>query len=209
MTQYTVALIDDEPDIIDDFLATAERVALNVEVIELIPDKETLVADIIRSNVDAVVIDYHLTDNRSDIKYDGAEVVSLLDKETFNFPKFIFTAFPSDAEDASNDINIVYEKGDDYTDFINRVIKQIEKHKKKFEEYELELNKLLLKSQTEILSIPEEEKIIELDSMIEKTLNKKNAIPISLKSTSTNDQLNKILSIASKLTEQLSSATHE
>jgi len=203
MNNYTVAFIDDDKGIIDDFLATAEQELLNVKVLKLVSQKDTLVSEIIEANVDAVIIDYHLTDTRSDIKYNGAEVVTLLDEETVNLPKFIFTAFSSSAEDASNDINIVYAKEGDFSPFIKKVIKQIEKYKKRIQSYEGELDALIQKSKQEKLSVKEEERALELDSIIEKTLNKKLSIPESLKKPSTISTLDKILAETREIVKEL------
>lgn len=209
MDNYTVVFIDDEQDIIDDFLATAEQQSLNVKVLNLVPNEEAMVQEIIQSNVDAIIIDYSLRDTRSDIKYNGVQILRLLEHDTYDFPKFILTGFSSLAEDASNDVNIVYAKEDDFTPFIQRVIKQITKHKEKMSTYEEELQALIKKSKNQNLSIPEEERIIELDSIIEKTLHKKTAIPISLKSPSTLQKLDELLSKTKKISEELTGKLDE
>ncbi|MFA5932862.1 MAG: hypothetical protein WCV81_01190 [Microgenomates group bacterium] len=203
MSNYNIAFIDDDQGVIDDFLVTAGNKSVDVQTFELSPDKESLVDEIAKSNVDAIVIDFHLADTRPNIKYDGAEVMNQLEEVTYNIPKFIFTAFSSAAEDKSNDINIVYEKEGDFGPFIDKVIKQIDKYKHRLEEYQEELMSLIEKSKTTKLNVEEEERALELDNIIEKSLNKRLSLPDSLKKPSTISTLDKLLSEAEQIVKEL------
>ena len=185
MNSHNVVFIDDDTNYIDDFRLAGEDLSVNVPVVELVPSINELVNTIIDINPDAVVVDFQLRETRSDIKYDGADVLKLLEEKTYDLPKFIFTSFPSEAEDAASDINIVYDKDSDKLNpLMARVVKQIDKHRKMLSLYDEELGSLLKKKGAGDISFKEEERIIELDSILEKTLNREAVIPDALKTTS-------------------------
>src|SRR3989344_9083437 len=162
MNSHNVVFIDDDTNYIDDFRLAGEDLSVNVPVVELVPSINELVNTIIDINPDAVVVDFQLRETRSDIKYDGADVLKLLEEKTYDLPKFIFTSFPSEAEDAASDINIVYDKDSDKLNpLMARVVKQIDKHGKMLSLYDEELGSLLKKKGAGDISFKEEERIIE------------------------------------------------
>ncbi|KKR16707.1 MAG: hypothetical protein UT45_C0004G0038 [Candidatus Daviesbacteria bacterium GW2011_GWA2_39_33] len=204
MNSHNVVFIDDDTNYIDDFRLAGEDLSVNVPVVELVPSINELVNTIIDINPDAVVVDFQLRETRSDIKYDGADVLKLLEEKTYDLPKFIFTSFPSEAEDAASDINIVYDKDSDKLNpLMARVVKQIDKHRKMLSLYDEELGSLLKKKGAGDISFKEEERIIELDSILEKTLNREAVIPDALKTTSVMTRLDEIFSKTKELVDEI------
>ena len=90
MNSHNVVFIDDDTNYIDDFRLAGEDLSVNVPVVELVPSINELVNTIIDINPDAVVVDFQLRETRSDIKYDGADVLKLLEEKTYDLPKFIW-----------------------------------------------------------------------------------------------------------------------
>lgn len=205
MSKHRVIYIDDSPEIIEDYMVYAEDFNLEIETVPLVPDINVIVSEIVNANAEAVIVDYLLSESRRDIKYNGTDILNLLEKKTEGVPKFIFTSYPIDAENAADDINIVYEKNnkENTSKFFERVIKQIDKAKGRLASEESELQTLITKSRNNVLSSIEEERLLELDTIIENKLHKPTALPNSLKQTSTIKTLNEILKKTSEIVTNL------
>jgi DNA-binding NarL/FixJ family response regulator len=204
MAKYRVAYIDESDVDIRKF----QRFARNYfEVIPFKPnrEKEITATAILESKVDAVIADFDLSEQDETIHYTGAELVSLILEERELFPVFILTSYEDDAVSKGEDVNIVYEKSEmaNGEKFLERVKNQIEKYYNKLDEAEKKLLALIEKGQQTKLDAQEEQELADLDSLIEKSLNKKIVVPDKIKKDTEEDKLGDLLKKVDELAKKL------
>ncbi|NHM07614.1 hypothetical protein G4D82_10305 [Flavobacterium sp. CYK-4] len=172
---------------------------------------EETIAEIFDSSVDAVVADFRLSEEDPTVHYNGSDVIKGVIEVRAEFPVFILTSFEDDAIDKGFDVNIVYEKKDiqESPKFFEKVITQIKKHIAKIENAEIRIKELIIKRQTEPLTLSEEEELIELDALVEKSLDKRNAIPPSLKANTNAERLNTLIEKTDALINEIKSKKNE
>ena len=153
----------------------------------------------------AVIADYDLSEQDPTIHYTGAEVIRGVLKEREYFPVFILTSYEDDAITAGDDVNIVYEKGENARDekFIERIKLQIEKYDHRVNQAQERLIQLLELRNERALTVTEEEETITLDSFLERSLNKPSQIPDELKTLSNKMQLAELLSKVDELLKKI------
>ena len=204
MSKYKIAYIDESDVDIRKF----QRFARNYfEVIPVKPnrEKEITAATILESHIDAVIADFDLSEQDETIHYTGADLVSLILEERELFPVFILTSYEDDAISKGEDVNIVYEKSEmaNGEKFLERVKTQIEKYYNKLNEAEIRLLALIEKGKAAKLDAQEEAELEELDSLIEKSLNKKIIIPDKIKKDTEEDKLGDLLKKVDELANKL------
>ena len=209
MTKYKIAYIDESEADIRRF----QRFSYNYfEVISFIP-KDTIEEtcnDILESHVDAIVSDFEFSEQLSTVHYDGTNLVSEFLKKRDNFPVFILTSFEDDAISKGEDVNIIYEKkemdeGEKGEKFLERVKAQIEKYKHKLETVENRLVELIAESKKRKLDAFEKQELAELDSKIEKALDKESQIPNILRDDNEANELSELLKKVDELAKKLES----
>jgi HPt (histidine-containing phosphotransfer) domain-containing protein len=204
MTKYKIAYIDESEADIRRF----QRFAYNYfEVIPFIP-KDTIEETcnkILESHVDAIVSDFEFSEQLSTVHYDGTNLVSEFLKKRENFPVFILTSFEDDAISKGEDVNIIYEKKemDEGEKFLERVKAQIEKYKHKLETEEDRLFELIAESKKRKLDAFEKQELAELDSKIEKALDKESQIPNILRDDNEANELSELLKKVDELAKKL------
>jgi HPt (histidine-containing phosphotransfer) domain-containing protein len=206
MSKYKIAYIDESEADIRRF----QRFSFNYfEVIPFIPKAsiEETCNDILESHVDAIVSDFEFSEQLSTVHYDGTNLVSLFLKKRENFPVFILTSFEDDAISKGEDVNIIYEKKemDEGQMFLERVKAQIEKYKHKLEAEENRLLELIAESKKRKLDAAEMEELAELDSKIEKALDKESRIPNILRDDKEASDLSELLKKVDELAKKLDS----
>lgn len=206
MSKYKIAFIDEVPEDIREFQRFASD-TFDVIPFAPLPDLDELVTVLIESHVQAVVVDHDLIefDKTESINYKGNDLVDKINELMQDFPVFVLTAYDEDAIDSNDDARIVHEKklmsaskeqAEIYelgVKFKRLISKQIEKYIRKLEDSERELLDLIEISKTRALTEPEEKELIYLDNFIEKSLNKKSAVPEDLKRFTNSERLEKIL----------------
>jgi HPt (histidine-containing phosphotransfer) domain-containing protein len=206
MTKYKIAYIDESEADIRRF----QRFSYNYfEVIPFIP-KDTIEEtcnDILESHVDAIVSDFEFSEQLSTVHYDGTNLVSAFLKKRENFPVFILTSFEDDAISKGEDVNIIYEKKEMDTGemFLERIKAQIKKYKHKLETDENRLLELIAESKKRKLNASEIEELSELDSKIEKALDKESRIPNILRNDKEASDLSELLKKVDELAKKLNS----
>jgi HPt (histidine-containing phosphotransfer) domain-containing protein len=209
MTKYRIAYIDESEADIRRF----QRFSYNYfDVIPFIPKDsvEETCNEILESHVDAVISDFEFSEQLSTVHYDGTNLVSLFLKKRENFPVFILTSFEDDAISKGEDVNIIYEKkemdeGEKGEKFLERVKAQIEKYKHKLETDENRLLELIAESKKKKLNAAEIEELSELDSKIEKALDKESRIPNILRDDKEASDLSELLKKVDELAKKLDS----
>ncbi len=215
MNNYKIAYIDESREEIEKFQRFCYPTFEVVKIIPL-PSKEETCSLILESHVDAVVSDFEFSEQASDIKYDGTDLISLFVSKREGFPVFIFTSYEDEAVRKSDDVNIIYEKGEKYlTDssgnisknekLIERIRLQIEKYKHKLEASESRILELIAESKRRSLDAIEIEELSELDSKIEKALDKESRIPNILRNDKEASDLSELLKKVDELAKKLDS----
>lgn len=181
--KYKIGIIDDEADTIRAFKRDVDG---DFEVFELniTNSISEIIEEIIDLKLKAVVVDYDLQNHR----FTGIDIIDELNKIALNFPAFVLTALDEEAEDYVDDVNMIYQKkGGSSGDVLNRRIKkQIENYDKNLEAARMEFQELI--SRREGLTVLDEERLIELDKIIESSVFKMGAIPDSVKMNLTFDK---------------------
>ncbi|MCD4746959.1 MAG: hypothetical protein K8R58_11745 [Bacteroidales bacterium] len=206
MSKYKVAFIDEFSEDVREFQRFAGD-TFDVVPITPLSDLDELVAVILESHVQAVVIDHNLIeyDKTESINYLGNDVVDKINEVLLDFPVFVLTSYDEDAIDRNDDARIVYEKKLMYASkeqtelfemglkFKRLISKQVEKYQRKIEDNEKELLKLINISKERALTEPEEKELMRLDNFIEMSLNKKGIVPEYLKQSTHSERLERLL----------------
>lgn len=211
---YKVAYIDEVDSDIRSFKRSVLlRANEKFEVVSFKPKSSITetVKEIFESHVDAIVADFRLSEEDPTVHYNGSDVIREILNIRKDFPVFILTSFEDDAIDKGFDVNIVYEKKEiqESPKFFEKVITQIKKHKAKVEMAEIRLLELIGKRKKEALTYAEEEELIELDSVIEKNLDKKGAIPDDFKKNTNTERLNDLINKTDELIREIKSKNND
>lgn len=209
MKEFNILFIDEEKDQQYNFLDYMDNVEDKVDVVCRYPsaNMEDMLQVIDDANPDAIVTDFQLNEIKTDITYNvpftGADIVDEYRQTRPEFPCFVITSFDEDAIISSKDVNLVYEKGilsggekDVKAKFYDKIIEQIKKYKQAIISAQDEISSLIEKKQTGKISLNEENRIIELDSFLEKTLDPSCRLPDSMKKP---ENLAKLSSLVDKV----------
>lgn len=208
---YKLLFIDEQQNDIDDFkdyvdqTSTSENFAVEFEY--PLEDLTEMIQLVISHDPDAIIVDYMLNEYKESIKhnvpYNGVELVQAISAIREGFPCFVMTSFDDQAVKSSQDVNIVYikdilhfseNKTQAKANFLERVESQILHYKAKLKYAEDQLTELLkLRSQGRA-SLEQESEIIRLDQLLEKAIDKRNAIPEEYKDLSNITKLSEIIS---------------
>jgi DNA-binding NarL/FixJ family response regulator len=217
---YKIIFIDEQKTDIEDFKDYVEETNSNekFEVIGEFPQEEfeEMVQVIFKHNPDAIITDFMLNEMKEDIKYNvpynGVQLVQEILSIRESFPCFVMTSFDDNAIKASDDVNLVYIKnilhGSEKAakvkaNFLQRVESQIIHYKSKIANAENKLRRLLELRDSNNATIEDEEEIIRLDHFLEKSIDKRNAIPEEYKSLSNTKRLKEIISKVDELLKKV------
>lgn len=204
MAKFKIAYIDESEADTRRF----QRFSFNYfDVIPIIPKDsiEDTCNEIQENHIDAIISDFDFSEQLSTVHYDGTDLVSLFLKKREGFPVFILTSYEDDAISKGEDVNIIYEKKemDEGETFLLRVKAQIEKYKHKLETDEARLLELIAESKKRRLNDLERQEISDLDSKIEKALDKESQIPNILRNDSEASELSELLRKVDELATKL------
>lgn len=194
---YKILFIDEEKSQHDLFMNYMDAAPDSMEFKCLLPepDIDSMIAKIDEEHPDAIIADYLLNDIKIDVNYNisytGVDLLIEYRMARPNFPCFILTSYDDDAVNDTNDVNLIYVKGlltkedpNIKSKFYNKVDIQIQKYRSSIVEAQLELNELLKKRAAKSISLQEEQRLIDLDDFLEKSLDSYNAIPKEMKKLS-------------------------
>lgn len=204
--KYKILFIDEEKDQHDNFLDYMDEIGDNVNVKCLYPEEsiDTMIQVFEDERPDAIVTDYQLNEIKTEIQYNvsynGAELVNFYREKHPNFPCFVITSYDNDAISTSKDVNLVYVKilmngGEEgaKAKFHDKVVEQISKYKKSIDEAQSELTVLIQKKYGEGLSLYEEDRLVELDSFLEKSLDSYSSLPADIKRSKSLEHLSEVI----------------
>lgn len=204
---YKILFIDEESTQHDQFMDYFEQVCP-----EIVPECDYPLATLPKmlqrieeACPDAVVTDFRLNELKTDIhyniNYDGIELINAIREQRDGFPCFIITSFDDEAVNGSDDVNMVYikdilrpEVDKAKVTFAERITRQIDKYRSRIWNARRELSVLIEKRNNGNANVHDEDRIIELDTFLEKSLDSYDSIPKQLKELSNLDRLNKLIS---------------
>jgi len=216
---YKILFIDEEKETLDDFEEFVEKFPSRVELIPLtalpLASKEEMIEYIFKLAPDALVTDFRLNEMKRDvtynIPYNGVDLVEEFQSIRNHFPCFVLTALDDEAVNTSDDVNIVYIKNILYkkedenakAKFLDRVLGQIEHYKSRIENAKKELDELVNLRKSGKADIDIENRIIELDDFLEKSIDAKSSIPSEFKTLSNSNRLDNILNKVDELLKKI------
>lgn len=210
---YKIIFIDEENSQHELFQTYIEESDKQLEVKCLFPKSslEEMLETIVEETPDAIVSDYLLNDIKEDIDYNipytGVELVKQFQQERPNFPCFIITSFDNEAVAETNDVNLVYIKalltnGEVNTKarFYDKIYEQIAKYKNLLDNAQEEINILIEKRRLKTSTLDEDQRLIELDDFLEKSLHNSSRVPSDMKKT---ENIENLALVIEKLDELL------
>lgn len=216
---YKILFIDEENDTLQDFEEFVEKSSSKAKIQPIttlpLPDLDEMIESIIKIAPDAIISDYRLNELKTDIKYtvkyNGVDLVEEFQSIRNYFPCFVLTAVDDEAVNSSDDVNIVYvknllynkEEGNAKAGFLERVISQIEHYKARIQNSQTELAELIEIRKKGEADISIENRIIELDDFLEKTIDGKSVIPAEFKTLTNSNKLDSILNKVDQLLKKL------
>jgi DNA-binding NarL/FixJ family response regulator len=216
---YKILFIDEEKDTLEDFEQFVDGFSSKVELQSFthfpLAEKDEMIEYIIKLAPDALITDFRLNEMKSDIKYNvpynGIDLIEEFLSIRNHFPCFVLTAIDDEAVNQSDDVNMVYiknilyskEDGGAKAKFLDRVISQIEHYKSRIENAKIELSELIKIRESGKADYKIEERMIELDDFLEKSIDAKNSIPSEFKSFSNSNKLDNILNKVDELLDKI------
>ena len=171
---------------------------LNPIELEIRSDMRALLEDIREKNIDALIIDYKLSSYEVAADYTGVEFAEETDKKYLDFPVFILTSYEGELyQKEIFDAHKVYDferymnEDEERIEINSKIVEQCIKRKRQIEEWKSELEELLPR-QGESKAI--DEKIMDLDTKLEKSFDGEHAIPQDLKEKLSGDNFARVLS---------------
>lgn len=180
---------------------------------ELIPieltiqsDLDAILDDIDEKKINALMIDYQLTSYEPHVKYTGVTIAERTEQKYLGFPTFILTSFESDL--FKHEVFDAY-KVFDFERYMNdeqerielnkKIIEQYIKRKKEIEKKRNEFNELekLKGSNQEV-----DDRLIELDDFLERSINGDNAISKNKKKEILDKRFDEILKLLHKVVKE-------
>lgn len=194
---YKILFVDEEKSQHDLFLNYMDAAPDDMVIKCLLPESDinAMIAKIDEEHPDAIVADYLLNDIRIDVNYNigynGTELLTKYRTMRPNFPCFVLTSYDEEAVYDTDDVNLIYVKSlltkedpDIKSKFYNKIHSQIQKYRTSIVDAQLELKSLLEKRVAGLISLQDEQRLIDLDDFLEKSLDSYNAIPKEMKELS-------------------------
>ena len=187
---------------------------------------EEMIEKIFEIRPDVVLTDFSLNDKKTDlpsnyiVEYNGGDIAKELLSRRKNFPIFIATSLGDDAAREGYDVKLIYEKYGSFKEsqsenksppdtqhltFSDKIYYEVRSYKQFIENTCTEFDALLEKRQLANLSLSEEERLSELDEILEASIDMKSKLPDGLRTTSNIQRLNKLISLAEEILKVKSS----
>lgn len=218
--QYRIGIVDDDSSKVtqmitmlrlccndDDGQPIKEKYA-NYELLpielELKPKIDDMLDSIIDNKLDGIVIDYKLSSQKV-IAYSGVLLANRLGNRLYNFPIFVLTTYQDDLFDHELfdsylvfDFNRYISEDSERIELNSKLIEQIKKYRIEIKAWEAELTELLPRAGE---SATIDERILELDTRLEKSLNGERPISLPVKQTFAAEKIDELISKIDTLIE--------
>lgn len=178
---------------------------LNPIELEIKADMEEILEQIIEEKINVLVVDYKLVSYETIVDYTGVNFANRINNKFFEFPVFILTSFETELykKETFNAYQVF-----DFERYLNETKERIELNRKIIEQYlkysrnlengKRELNELLLR---EGESKQIDDRILELDDFLEKSIDGDNVIPLEMKKRLSDDKFDTVIELLKKYTE--------
>lgn len=153
---------------------------------------DELVRFVDESGVQAVIVDHNLSEKAPDVTYDGVDAINAIQRRRQTFPVFVLTSYDDKAIAEADDVNYVYPKSvmlpnkvraSEKITFNDRIDTQITHYLNRLESAEVELEKLIKIANERALTGYEEERMIELDTLLSDEMDRTLDVPKQVKSS--------------------------
>lgn len=214
---YKVLFIDEEHDQHESFQDYMDAVEDMIKVVCVYPepDLDDMIQKIEDQHPDAIVTDYLLNDIKEDIKYNvaytGVELVHKYRSIRAGFPCFVITSFDNDAVLETDDVNLIYIKhilnnGEEgaKAHFYDKIREQISKYKTVIASAQDELECLMKKKVEQGLEPHEEIRVVEIDNLLERSLDNHEILPEDIKEPSYMKKMTALIDKADEILSKLS-----
>ena len=218
--QYRIGIIDDDSSKTTQMIQmirlccadeSGRTLMEKYENYELIPVELTLeteidnmIEHIIEKRLDAVIIDYKLSSHRA-ISYTGVSLAKGIHVRLMGFPIFVLTTYRDDLFDHELfDAYLVFDfaryigEDKERVEINSKLIEQIKKYRTEIENWKNELESLLPHAGE---SATIDERILELDSWLERSIDGRTAISLPVKRDFTAEKINELISKIDSLIE--------
>lgn len=205
-TQIISCLRDYVNEFPEDIIEQYRKYELVPVEIDILPDMNAVIDDIIEKEIDVLLIDYQLSSYDSHVNYTGVGVANRADQKYLGFPVFVLTSFEADLYkkeifDAYKVFDFERYMHDDKEriEINKKLIEQCIKRRRDIENKREELNRLLKMEGTnqEI-----DDRILELDEFLERSLDGDNAISKSEKKRLLDSRYEELLKLLRKVVEE-------
>jgi hypothetical protein len=214
MKDYTIAIIDEEAGQRDQFEFVFSKM-FNVIQIDTFVTIENLIDQIKSECIDAVAIDYRLTEHHSSFSKNGDFLFKEIRKNLYEFPVFILTRSSDEVKVMCKTIdpsfiidkdNINFGKGEQNKEvlFLDSIKTKIQVYKTDLNEKVVRLNELeeLRRSKSDKFNEYENE-FINLNFELGKYITGKSSIPITYFTKESNNKLDSLISKTEALLNKL------
>ena len=218
--QYRIGIVDDDSSKVTQMI-TMLRLCCNDDVgqpikekyanyellpveLELKPKIDDMLDSIIDNKLDGIVIDYKLSSQKV-ISYSGVLLANRLGERLYSFPIFVLTTYQDDLFDHELfdsylvfDFNRYISEDSERMELNSKLIEQIKKYRIEIKAWETELTKLLPRAGE---SATIDERILELDTRLEKSMNGERPISLPVKQTFAAEKIDELISKIDALIE--------
>lgn len=175
--------------------------------LEIKADMDEVLEQIVENKIDVLVIDYKLSSYETLVDYTGVKFANRANEKFLDFPIFVLTSFETELykQESFNAYQVFdYERymseSAERIEVNRKIIEQYLKYRKHIEDCKKELNELLPR---EGESREIDNRILELDDFLEKSLDGDSAISLEMKKRLCNDKYDVVIELLKKFTEEV------
>jgi CheY-like chemotaxis protein len=207
MSKISVYYVDEEESNRNRFERSFESM---FKIATFHPDKdiEYMVEQLLKNPPDCVVVDYNLMEYDQHIPYYGTDLTKAIHAHKAGFPCIVLTSFVKDAIDGSENANFVYSKDrmakdEEKLELKLKLEKESSRYKAFCESNEKELLMLIDKGNKVGLNAEEEERIVELDNLVNQSCSAQIDVPRHLKEFKHIEKLDQLIQATENLIKKI------
>jgi len=179
------------------------------------PNLRDMIERIVETRCEVLVTDYRLSEFKSDVQYNGLDLIQEMQQNFDRFPCFLTTNYVPHALGKLHDVNLIFPKDDYLTEdsdnaekeksrlpFFRRVRTKVDEYRANIRKLEEDFDQLYQRSQAERLNADDLQKLITLDERMERVLGGRAALPRLIKEEAM-EPFNDLLRRANDLVEKI------
>lgn len=176
------------------------------EELDIQPDVDDIIDEIIERDIDVLLVDYQLSSYNSNVSFTGVRIAEEIESKYLDFPTFVLTSFEDELYKQELfdpckvfDVDRYMHDDNERSELNKKLIEQYLKRGKKIENAKAELNKLLKDEGT---SQKIDNRILELDEFLERSLDGEKFITKEQKKRISDDRFDEMISLLRKIVEE-------